>query len=368
MSQQTIDCVFIFDTTGSMSPCIHQVRRNVKETCAYLYDKIPNLRIGILSHGDWCDGNRVISSLEFTSVRDHGKLESWINNNPDTYGGDAAECYEYAIHRARTDFDWNADIRFGVMIGDADPHTKRDYDGGKYTSYGYKFSGENPHWKEQLKLFNNEVGPMFPIQALGHRWATSTFWKQIADCQDNIPKLDLQQFSDIHQILMAVCMQQAGKLEEFENAIVSGPKKASYNVISIIDSLAGREKRKKKTTSHSKHAVSPSRFQVMTVDTDVSIKDFVENNHLRFQTGRGFYEFTNRVIIQDYKEVIIRDNETGDMFSGDKAREILGIPVGETCKVGPSPSGKYTGFIQSTSNNRKLLGGTEFLYEVSETD
>ncbi len=362
--QKTIDCVFIFDTTGSMSPCIHQVRRNIKEICLYLYEQIPNLRIGILSHGDWGDGPDVISTLELTSVRNHEKLEKWIDKNPDTHGFDSPECYEYALHIARKDFDWNADIKFGVMIGDDVPHSVEDYRyRGRYDAYKNAFGGESPCAYWQLDSFVSEIGPLFPIQALGHRFDGNDFWQKMSDKQDNVPKLDLEQFSDIHQILMAVCMQQAGKLQEYENSIVSLPR-MSHNVISSIDSLAGRKKRTRKITRHSEHAVMPSRFQAFGVRVNTPIMKFVQDNRLRFNTGRGFYEFTTRVKVQDYKEVIVRDNDTGDMFSGDKAREILGIPVGETCHVKPVISGRYTGFIQSTSNNRKLLANTEFLYEV----
>lgn len=97
----------------------------------------------------------------------------------------------------------------------------------------------------------------------------------------------------------------------------------------------------------------------------MGIADFVRANGLTFNTGRGFYEFTKRVKVQATKEVIVRDNANGDFFTGDKAREILGIPVGEDANVSPMPNDRYTGFVQSTSNNRKLIGGTKFLYEVA---
>ena len=51
-------------------------------------------------------------------------------------------------------------------------------------------------------------------------------------------------------------------------------------------------------------------------------------------------------------------------FSGDKAREIAGIPIGVTARVKPEILKKYQVFVQSTSYNRKLIGGTKFLYEV----
>jgi len=43
----------------------------------------------------------------------------------------------------------------------------------------------------------------------------------------------------------------------------------------------------------------------------------------------------------------------------------MGIPVGENARCRPESYGsKYIAFIQSTSMNRKLIGGTKFLYEV----
>ena len=32
----------------------------------YIFDNIPELRIGIISHGDYCDGSRAINKIDFT--------------------------------------------------------------------------------------------------------------------------------------------------------------------------------------------------------------------------------------------------------------------------------------------------------------
>jgi len=56
------------------------------------------------------------------------------------------------------------------------------------------------------------------------------------------------------------------------------------------------------------------------------------------------------------------------MFNGDKAREIAGIPVGETARVSPENLSDYNVFVQSTSYNRVLKAGTKFLYEVPEEE
>lgn len=72
------------------------------------------------------------------------------------------------------------------------------------------------------------------------------------------------------------------------------------------------------------NAVPPGRFQVLDVDHDVSIKDFVESQGVTFKKGRGFYEFNKPETIQKYKEIIVMDKNTGDMFEGAHARTMLG--------------------------------------------
>jgi len=112
--------------------------------------------------------------------------------------------------------------------------------------------------------------------------------------------------------------------------------------------------------------VPPSSFQVIAVDHDVSIKQFVIDHGLPFKTGRGFYEFTKRESISLKKEVVLMERATGDLFSGDAARELAGIPLDRDADVSPPSLEKYRAFVQSTSYNRKLVGGTGFLYEVDE--
>jgi hypothetical protein len=56
------------------------------------------------------------------------------------------------------------------------------------------------------------------------------------------------------------------------------------------------------------------------------------------------------------------------MFSGGAARNILGLTTEtKSSKAKPSFDGaKYSVFVQSTSANQKLIGGTRFLYEAAE--
>lgn len=348
----TIDLLFTFDTTGSMYPCLTQVRRYVAKLIDFLFDRIPNLRIGIIAHGDHCDGKKIITVLELTNNRE--ALKEFVLKVPATNGGDADEAYEFVLNRART-MNWTAGKNKAlVMIGDANPH-KVGYRYGDYKN--------DLDWKNEAGLLLEAGIPVIPVQALGN-YSSNAFYDGLAKIS-GMPKIELEQFSDINDIIMALCMSRAGKIVEFEKTLEKRGN-VSYSVLKAVDVLAGRKVRTKKVSKNAKHAVHPSRFQVLDVDENCDIKGFVEANDLPFKKGRGFYEFTKSETIQDYKEVVIRDRETGEMFSGDKAREIAGIPIGVTAKVKPEALKKYQVFVQSTSVNRKLIGGTQFLYEVDE--
>ena len=103
---------------------------------------------------------------------------------------------------------------------------------------------------------------------------------------------------------------------------------------------------------------------MLRVDHDVPIKEFAQANGLIFKTGKGFYEFTKPESISDGKEIVLMDKTTGDMFSGNKARDLLGLTAAGKDKFRPVALDKFRVFVQSTSVNRKLIGGTGFLYEV----
>jgi hypothetical protein len=114
-------------------------------------------------------------------------------------------------------------------------------------------------------------------------------------------------------------------------------------------------------------------FARWTVDKERSIRDFVNNKlqaspSLRkklgdaYQPGRGFYELTKPETVQPKKNIAILDKKTKAIFGGDQARHVLGMPSGSNVKVKPGNHMNYSIFVESTSNNRKLVRGTTLLY------
>ena len=378
---EAIDVVFSFDTTGSMSSCIAQVRRQIKSVVTQLFTSIPNLHIGFISHGDYCDGDKVITLQELTD--NQALLCDFTQTAPNTWGGDAPEAYELVLHKARS-FNWRAGkSKVLVLIGDDVPH------GPTYKDNTLKLD-----WRNELQLLLEAGIHVYGVQCLARRHATS-FYQEIAKTTGGF-HLELHQFSAIVDLIMAICYRQDSTeaLFTFEKKVEEAGRMTDITG-ACFDAMLGREIRPvrssgggwKKSSSAKRisstltargdaidpsklEPVHPARFQILDVEKDVPIRDFVNEHGLKFAKGKGFYQFTKSVVVQPYKEIILVDSETSAMFAGSNARTMIGLPpvnTGGNVKIKPTTLPGFTCFIQSTSVNRKLLHGTKFLYEVEET-
>jgi hypothetical protein len=352
MIDNAIEVVFSFDTTGSMYPCLTQVRKKIKSTVTRLMKEIPGMRIGVIAHGDYCDAGSTYVTKALDLTDDVEKICRFVERVEATGGGDAPECYELVLHEAQA-LSWTPSYqKCFVLIGDDVPHGP----------------GQNPkklNWRDEVDKLAKKGIPVYGVQALGRKHATP-FYRELAEKSGGF-HLDLDQFSYITDLVLAICYKQSSdeKLASYEQEIVNqGRLDRSLN--NLFNTMMKREKPVTTFAAADLHAVPPGRFQMLAVDADTPIKDLVVENGLRFKKGRGFYEFTKTETIQAGKEVVLMDKKTGDRFSGLKARELLGLPVGESTRIKPTSLEKYAVFVQSTSANRKLMGGTRFLYEVED--
>lgn len=362
IEKNEIEVVFSFDTTGSMYPCISQLRRKMESVTKELFDEIPNLKIGLIAHGDYCDehSSYVIKELGLTNKITN--IIDFIRNCGNTYGGDAPECYELVLHNVRN-FKWSAKKnKVLVLIGDDVPH-------------GPNQNPKHLDWRNELDCLLEMGIHVYGVQALNRKHA-NYFYDEIAQTTGGF-KLNLDQFSEIVDLIKAICYRQVSDnaiskfIEKNQKSGASMSRTMLQNYATLLNgkSIKLDDNIKKRYEKKDLTSVPIGRFQVMDVDSDCSIKEFVEEQGLTFKPGRGFYEFTKSVKIQDYKEIILQDRITGDFFQGDRAREIIGIPK-DTIRICPSKTvqEQYIAFIQSTSYNRKLIGGTKFLYEVEDWD
>lgn len=356
----SLDVVVSFDSTGSMYPCLSEVRRKVEEFIRTLFKQIPDLRIGLIAHGDYCDWDIYITKqLPLTTNVD--ELVNFVKRVQSTGGGgNGGECYERVLDEVSR-FDWQADQKVLIMLGDEPPH-----------KVGYTdWVGTGRHtvtldWLERAKNLKSLGIKTYPVRCL-NRSDSVRFHNELAALNE-VPLLHLHQFSDILPFLTAIAYKQKSDeaVEEYGKELqVVG--RLNRNIASMLNLLLGKQNlvggADYATVPSDLVAVDPTRFQTLHVDSNIDIMSFVKQNGATFRKGKGFYELTKSELVQENKEVVLVDRK-GDMFSGTKAREMIGLPYGQRGTIRPPRNLEYKVFVQSTSTNRKLIGNTMFLYEV----
>lgn len=221
------EVVFSFDTTGSMSPCIAQVRANVDKLCAELFKEIPDLKIGLISHGDYCDGLRCIDILPLTN--DPFKVKKFVVETPNTGGGDAPECYELVLNKVR-EMGWGKETnKLFVMIGDNEPHHVG------YPTSPYKGGHNIFDWRKEVSALK-ELGIMvYGLQCL----YPIPFWNDFAK-EAGTPLLRLTNFAAASEILKGFVYVTAGSdaFSRYESRIeVLTPETEKHNSVLRMESL-----------------------------------------------------------------------------------------------------------------------------------
>ncbi|XP_076444099.1 uncharacterized protein LOC143282368 [Babylonia areolata] len=201
-----VEVVFSFDTTGSMYSCLDLVRTKLRECCTRLIQDIPNIRIGIIAHGDYCDESNpyVISCLDLTS--DVQALVDFVRDVPKTSGGDCPECYEWVLRKAQG-LDWSEEsAKALVVIGDATPHPPEYTDAGVF-------------WKDELSILTGMGIKVYGVRALNQK-ASVPFYQELADVSGG-HYLTMNNFDVITDMFLAVCYREANEedLGEFEREV-----------------------------------------------------------------------------------------------------------------------------------------------------
>jgi hypothetical protein len=101
-------------------------------------------------------------------------------------------------------------------------------------------------------------------------------------------------------------------------------------------------------------------YVILPVKRDATIRDFVEAAGYTFFKGCAHYLLTKPETVQGYKGIYVYDRKTDSLYTGENAREMLGLPL-SSAKVVPGDFCDFDIFIQSTSVNRRLVGGTKLL-------
>ena len=148
-SDGRLDMVIAFDTTGSMAMYINAVKSHVTELIPKLFKQNPDLRIGIVAFGDYCDmpsKDRFGSAYQVCELTDNeNRLIEFITNAQSTNGGDGDEFYELVIKKIVEETNWReGSTKAVLLIADAEPH-EVGY------SYGDRVVNNQIDWREEAK-------------------------------------------------------------------------------------------------------------------------------------------------------------------------------------------------------------------------
>ena len=155
------ELLITFDTTGSMYPCLTQVRNNVKIIIKDLFQMIPGIRIGIIAHGDYDYNGRkdiyVTKQIDLSVNKE--KLCEFVESVEQTNGFDCKECYELVLREAHTKISWsNIAKKIIIMIGDDEPH-----------SINSSRNINKIDWRLEAKKLNEKEIKVYSVQALGNK-------------------------------------------------------------------------------------------------------------------------------------------------------------------------------------------------------
>jgi hypothetical protein len=173
-----------------------------------------------------------------------------------------------------------------------------------------------------------------------------------------IPEGNIQEWDTTNKGLQQATAQTHTATQTFYRSLASGARSTrGYFQTDMANISKAEVKSSLEDISRKMHVLPvPSR------DNGKAIADFVEKKIGHYLKGDAFYQLTKpEKALQDYKQIAIRDHSTGHIYGGSQARSLLGLPEYGDVKVAPGDHGNFDIFVQSTSVNRKLVGGTDVL-------
>lgn len=205
-----LDIAFIFDTTGSMYSYLTEVRSQLSRIIGEVNQVTVNSNMAVIAYGDYCDANTtyVTKTLDLTS--DFQNVQTFVNQVQATGGGDAPEAVEEALFQANQ-LNWRPDSnRAVVLIGDAPPHGV--VDSLSNSLYGHDYKVETAALSQKnVKIYAVQCGRDSSTEQV-FRWLSS---------QTNGIYLNLENISDLVDLLIGVCMKEVGLLESYTQKLQS---------------------------------------------------------------------------------------------------------------------------------------------------
>lgn len=200
-----LDMVIAFDTTGSMSAYINAVKTHVKELVPKLFSSNPDLRIGIVAFGDYCDMSsrdnfgKAYQVLDLTN--DENKIIQFINEAQNTSGGDGDEFYELVIKKITEETAWReGSTKAVLLIADAAPHR---------VGYSYRSIVSNAQidWREEAKKAS-KLGIKFDTMTIDPMYVE---WYKELSAMTNGVSVPFNNSGKTSQVIEAAALSRGGE-------------------------------------------------------------------------------------------------------------------------------------------------------------
>ena len=350
MIDNAIEVVFSFDTTGSMYPCLTQVRKKIKSTVTRLMKEIPGMRIGIIAHGDYCDAGStyVTKALDLTDdvredlpLRRARRAHRRRRRAGVLRAGPARGAGALVDGRVHKCF---------VLIGDDVPH-------------GPAQNPKRLNWREEVDKLGEKGSPSTASRrsAAGTRRPSTASSPEDRAASPRSRPVRVHHRYGARHLLQAVVGREARGVREGDRRAGAARPEPEH----LFNTMMKREKPAPTFAAADLHAVPPGRFQVLAVDADYADQGSSSENGLRFKKGRGFYEFTKTETIQAGKEVVLMDRRRATCSAARRPASCSACPRAIRAAPADEPR-EVRGLRPEHLGEHRLMGGTRFLYEVED--
>jgi hypothetical protein len=196
---------------------------------------IPNIRIGIIAHGDYCDDltSNTISKIDFSDKSGVDKIVNFVKTVGSTGGGDAPEAYELAL-RTAGGFSWTQGYSKAlVVIGDEVPHPP-------------SFTSEKINWWTEVEKLSEMGVKIYGVRALHNEYAKA-FYEELGT-RTGAVSIHFSNFNLIVDMFLAICYREASSshLEEFKEE-VKHEGKMTEELAKVFDTLEKPNPEKQKS-------------------------------------------------------------------------------------------------------------------------
>lgn len=166
-----------------------------------------------------------------------------------------------------------------------------------------------------------------------------------------------------------------GNIQQWETSTAGLEKATQVQAQAVTSYYTARSAGLKASSAFYANAAAVDTSKLVNISSEISlyvvpsnlagieIRDFVLNYRMQYLKGAAFYQLTKtEARVQHTKLILVRDRATGKVYAGKEARGMIGLPTNQNARLHPGDHKNYDIFIQSTSVNRKLVGGTGVVY------